>query len=193
MNLYNKKYLDADHNDISYKIITHIALVLLGIMALFASSQLSIPVKPIPITGQTIVISLIGLTYSPRLAFITVLAYISAGVLGLPIFIKFSSGLQHITGLTGGYLLGLLIAAPIMAIIKSKIAKQAHQIIACCLIGHLIIYLLGTLWLTTFIGWQQALLSGFIIYIPTDLLKIIIFAALFSYINNKVATNSCNG
>jgi biotin transport system substrate-specific component len=185
-NLYKKKYLQTDSNDASYKMIRNIALVFLGTVALFAGSQLSIPIKPVPITFQTIVISLIGLTYSPRLAFITVLAYIYAGVLGLPMFIKFSSGLHHITGVTGGYLLGFLIAAPIMGIIKNKVSSQVSGIMICCLIGHFIIYLLGIFWLSTFIGLKQALYSGFIIYIPTGLLKIVIFSYLFSYISNKV-------
>lgn len=191
-NIYKKKYLHTYRNYFSSTITGNIALIFLGVLALFAGSQLSIPIKPIPITFQTIVISLIGLTYSPHLAFFTVLAYISSGVLGLPMFIKFSSGLHHITGVTGGYLLGFLIAAPIMGIIKNKVSRKFSGIMLSCLIGHSIIYILGICWLSTFIGLKEAIYSGFIIYIPTGLVKIVIFSALFSYVNNKVSPHGLN-
>lgn len=159
--------------------------VLLGVCALFAAAQLSIPLKPVPITFHTIIISLLGLTYSPRLGFITVLTYIFMGAIGLPMFTKLSSGLTYIAGATGGYLVGFLLAVPLMAMIKNTFSRKFWGVAYCCLIGHIVIYALGIAWLSTLIGLKQAIYSGFLIYIPTGLLKIAIFSYLFSYINTK--------
>ena len=112
MKTMHEKMLPANTQNNEY-VIT-LFKVAIGVLALFASAQLVIPIKPVPITFQTVVISLIGLTYNPRISFITVFAYIAAGMLGLPMFSKFGSGLGHIMGASGGYILGLLIAAPIM-------------------------------------------------------------------------------
>ena len=183
MKTMHEKMLPANTQNNEY-VIT-LFKVAIGVLALFASAQLVIPIKPVPITFQTVVISLIGLTYNPRISFITVFAYIAAGMLGLPMFSKFGSGLGHIMGASGGYILGLLIAAPIMGMIKSNFSAKFLGTMACCFIGHIIIYCLGIGWLSSFIGLKQAVYSGFIVYIPTGLLKIITFSYLFSYIGNR--------
>lgn len=154
--------------------------VFTGILALFASAQLVIPINPVPVTFQTIMVSLIGLTYTPRLSFTTLLAYLAAGMLGLPMFTKMSGSLNYMLGATGGYLIGFLIAAPIMGIINRRVPGKFFSIFFSCLIGHLIIYSLGVSWLSNLIGFKQALYSGFIIYIPTGVLKMLIFSWLLS-------------
>ncbi len=169
-------YLAHEHRYVS------LIKVFTGVLALFASAQIAIPIKPVPITFHTVMVSLIALTYSPKLSFITLLTYLTAGMVGLPMFSKMNSGLNYMMGATAGYLLGFLIAAPIMGIINSKvkIPGKFFNIFFSCLIGHLIIYSLGVGWLSSLIGFKQALYSGFIIYIPTGLLKIAIFSWLFS-------------
>lgn len=159
--------------------------VLLGTIALFAASQIIIPIKPVPITLQTIVISIIGLTYSPRLSFFTVLAYIMAGIVGLPMFSKFSSGFSHFIGPTGGYIIGFLIAAPLMSFLRNLFSIRFTGIVACCFLAHFVIYALGVSWLAIFISFKPAIYSGLIVYIPTGIAKIIIFSYLFSYIKNR--------
>jgi len=159
--------------------------VFLGVVLLFASSQILIPIKPVAITMQTVAISLIGLTYSPRLGFVTVLSFISAGLLGVPVFYGFTSGIKLYTI---GYLFGFLLAVPLIAIVKERFSKKFLGIAFTCLIGHIVIYFFGITWLSFVIGWKQALYSGLIIYIPSGLAKIIIFSYCFSFINNKRIT-----
>jgi biotin transport system substrate-specific component len=169
---------------------TYIAIikVILGIAMLFASAQIIIPIKPVPITMQTIAVCLIALTYSTRLAFITILSYIIAGIMGIPMFHAFRSGLEAFAGYTGGYLFGFLIAVPLMSGIKQYLPKNFLSITFICIIGHIAIYFFGVLWLATFIGLKQALYSGLIIYIPSGIVKIAIFACCYSYIlNHKIA------
>jgi len=183
--LYKEKleYLKEILNTESYT--ASIAKVLLGTIALFAASQIIIPIKPVPITLQTIIISMIGLTYSPRLSFFTVVTYIMAGIVGLPMFSKFSSGFSYFIGPTGGYIIGFLIAAPLMSFLRNFFSTRFTGIIACCFLAHFVIYALGVSWLATFISFKEAVYSGLIIYIPTGIGKIIIFSYLFSYIKNK--------
>ena len=174
-----------------WKNSTYIAVikVLLGITMLFASAQIIIPIKPVPITMQTIAVSLIALTYSTRLAFITILSYIIAGIMGLPMFHCFRSGIDGFTGYSGGYLFGFLIAAPLMSEIKQYLSNKFLGVTFTCLIGHVVIYFFGVLWLAIFIGFKQALYSGLAMYIPSGIVKIAIFSYCYSYIINKKTTN----
>ncbi|MCC8399943.1 MAG: biotin transporter BioY [Rickettsia endosymbiont of Platyusa sonomae] len=188
MTIMNKKILPTIIAN-NYLVI---AKVIMGVAALFAGAQIIIPIQPVPISMQTVVISIIAFTYSPRLSFATVLAYITIGVVELPIFAKLSSGLHVLFGTTGGYLIGYLIATPVMSILKSRLSERYtgtyshHLSIFCtCLIGHLIIYFLGVSWLATFIGIKQAIYSGFIIFIPSGLVKILIFSSLYYYIKGR--------
>lgn len=161
------------------------AKVIFGVFALFASAQILIPIKPIPITLQTIVISIIGLSYSPRLSFVTLLSYLTLGAFGAPMFLKYSGGLSYMSGMTAGYLLGFLIAAPTISYLKRSFSHKFLGVMSCCMIGHAIIYVLGVTWLANTIGWEKALYSGFLIYIPSGIVKITILSYLYSYINSK--------
>jgi biotin transport system substrate-specific component len=159
--------------------------VMFGVFALFAAAQILIPIKPIPITLQTIVVSIIGLSYSPRLSFATLLAYLTLGALGAPMFLKYSGGLGYMSGMTAGYLLGFLIAAPTISYLKQSFSRKFLGVMSCCMIGHAIIYVLGVSWLASFIGLEKAMYSGFLIYLPSGVVKITILSYLYSYINSK--------
>lgn len=189
MTVTNKKTLA---NFIANKHAVVVIKVMMGVIALFAGAQITIPTQPVPVSMQTVVVSIIAFTYSPQLSFATVLTYLTAGIVGLPMFTKLSSGLYFLLGTTGGYLIGMLLAAPVMGILKSKFSKEftgtysRHLSIFCtCLIGHIIIYFLGVSWLATIIGIKQATYSGFIIFIPTGLVKILVFSSIYSYIKGR--------
>ena len=165
--------------------LTIFAKVILGVFALFAAAQILIPIKPIPITLQTIVVSIIGLSYSPRLSFVTLLSYLTLGAFGAPMFLKYSGGLQYMTGITAGYMAGFLIAAPTISYLKRSFSDKFLGVMSCCMIGHAIIYVLGVTWLASFIGLEKALYSGFLVYIPSGIVKITILSYVYSYINTK--------
>ena len=61
-----------------------IALVVAGALLVAASARAEVPMYPVPMTLQTLVISLIGLTYGARLGAVTLLAYLAQGAAGLP-------------------------------------------------------------------------------------------------------------
>ena len=103
----------------SYKINTYlknIALILFGTLLLALSSKVQVPFWPVPMTMQTFMVFIIGMTYGWKLAFSTLVVYLIEGAIGLPVFAK-GGGLLYLTGPTAGYLYGMTIAAGINNII----------------------------------------------------------------------------
>lgn len=87
-----------------------IAIVLSGSIFLALLARLSIPVpfSPVPITGQTFGILFLGTVLGSRLGVLSVIAYISEGLVGLPIFAGGAAGFLYLLGPTGGYLIGFI-------------------------------------------------------------------------------------
>jgi len=88
-----------------------IALILLGSLLVAAFAQLSIPLQPVPITGQTFAVLLVGMALGSRRGALALTAYLAAGIAGLPVFAEAKFGLATVQGPTGGYLLGFIAAA----------------------------------------------------------------------------------
>ena len=100
--------------------LTRGALVVFGSLLLAVSAQFKIPLYPVPVTGQTLVVLLIGMTYGPRLGGITMLAYLFEGALGLPVFAGGAAGVAVFMGPTGGYLFGFLLAGVAMGYLAER-------------------------------------------------------------------------
>src|SRR5512146_2914983 len=85
-----------------------LGLIVAGSLLLALSAQVVIPLpfSPVPITGQTLVVLLIGATYGSRRGALCLLAYLSEGTAGLPVFAGGNAGLAYSFGPTGGYLWG---------------------------------------------------------------------------------------
>ena len=156
----------------------------MGVLLLFASGQIIIPTKPVPLTLQTVAVVIIGLSHRPGLSFSIVLAYLTIGAGGMPIFSKYNSGIDYLTGTTAGYFLGFLVAVPVISYLRSLGASFWH-ILGSILAGQIIIYTLGISWLTQIVGFKKAIYSGFIVFIPSGIVKTIILSSMFSYINRK--------
>ena len=88
----------------------NISLMLIGTLILAFSSKVQVPFWPVPMTMQTFVVFIIGMTFGSKLAFFTLLLYLFEGAIGLPVFAK-GGGLLYLTGPTAGYLYGMTIAA----------------------------------------------------------------------------------
>ena len=100
--------------------VTKAALVVFGSLLLAVSAQFKIPLYPVPVTGQTLVVLLIGMTYGPRLGGITMAAYLFEGALGLPVFAGGAAGAAVLMGPTGGYLFGFLLAGVSMGYLAER-------------------------------------------------------------------------
>ena len=91
-----------------------VVLALVGTLVLAISAKIQVPFYPVPMTMQTFVVLVIGMTYGWRMGGATILLYLAEGAVGLPVFAgtpEKGIGVAYMLGGTGGYLLGFLIAA----------------------------------------------------------------------------------
>ena len=160
--------------------------LLVGIALLTASAHIKIPFYPVPLTMQTLVVLGIGMTYGVRLGGVTLLGYLAAGVIGLPVFAG-GAGIAYMMGPTGGYLAGFFVAAVVLGVLAERgWTRNWATSAAAMLIGNAIIYLLGVGWLTSLIGWDKAVQFGLLPFLYGDVLKLIIAAVGVPYLWSKL-------
>ncbi len=154
-------------------------LVVIGSLLLATSAQFKIPLYPVPVTGQTLVVLLIGMVYGPWLGGATIAAYLLQGVIGLPVFAGGAFGIATLLGPTGGYLGGFLIAAVVMGVLAERgMGRGIMSTIVAMMIGNAVIYVTGASWLATFIGAEKALTAGVFPFLYGDVLKLAVAAGL---------------
>ena len=165
----------------TYGINTHyknIALVLFGTLILAFSSKIQVPFWPVPMTMQTFVVFIIGMSYGWRLAFSTLIAYLVEGAIGLPVFAK-GGGLLYLIGPTAGYLYGMAIAAGVIGFFAERgYARSYIKSILPLFLGTIIIFTFGVTYLGSIIGYDKALIGGLYPFILSELFKIALAIAL---------------
>ena len=147
----------------SSQLVRNIVLAVIGSILLTVSAKVQIPFYPVPVTLTTLVVLLIGFTYGPKLAGTTVAFYLAQGAMNLPVFAgtpEKGIGLVYMTGPTGGYLFGFLVAAIVCGLLARKgWDRRWSTMISGMVIGNLIIYAFGLLWLGSVVGWDKPLLQ----------------------------------
>ncbi len=175
------KPITQTHTQASINLIT----IILAIFALSASAQLTIPLKPIPVTLQTTIVMIIGLSYTPSIAFSSTIGYILLGSIGAPIFTNFDSGIAKIMGPSGGYMMGFIFAATSMSYLRQLYGDSLVKIFLYSTLGTIIIYLCGITWLSYFIDSKVAIYEGCIKFIPSGIIKIGLVVAIMGYLRKK--------
>lgn len=154
-------------------------LVVAGTLLIAASAQVQVPIWPVPITGQTFAIVLIGALYGSRRGAATVLAYLLEGASGLPVFAGGAAGIAHMFGPTGGYLAGFVLAAFIVGLLAERgWDRSVGKTVAAMTIGTCVIFVCGLAWLLPFVGPKQVWMAGLIPYLPGAAIKIALAAAV---------------
>ena len=154
-------------------------LIVIGSLLLAVSAQFKIPLYPVPVTGQTLVVLLIGMIYGLRLGGVTIAAYLLQGAIGLPVFAGGTFGIATLLGPTGGYLGGFLIAAIVMGFLAERgMGRSIVSTIIAMMIGNAVIYVTGASWLASFIGVEKALTSGVLPFLYGDALKLAVATTL---------------
>ena len=151
------------------------ALVAAGclLIALSAQLQLLLPFSPIPVTGQTFAVLLLGALYGSRRGPATVVTYLMLGAMGLPVFAGGMAGLARFVGPSAGYLLGFVVAAFAVGSLSERgWDRKPWTSAASMILGNGIIYALGIAWLWRFVGWEAVLNAGVVPFLPGDALKI---------------------
>lgn len=131
-------------------ILRKVAMVLFGSVLVGMSAQVSVPMYPVPMSLQTLAISLIGLTYGARLAGITLAAYLAQGAIGFPVFAGGAAGAVHLFGPTGGFLVGFVAMAWLTGyLVEQGLNRGVLQLFAAAFIPALLLFVPGVLWLWT--------------------------------------------
>ena len=162
----------------SQKIIRNIILVIFGSMLLTASAKIQIPFFPVPQTMQTLVVLVLGMLYGWRLGAATVLLYLAEGAFGLPVFAgtpEKGIGLAYMMGPTGGYLIGFVLAAIVCGGLAERGWDRKPLTTALAmLLGNIVIYIPGLLWLSLFVGSEKVIQLGLVPFILGDIAKLVL-------------------
>ena len=158
--------------------LRNLVLMVVGSLFVAASAQVQVPMWPVPFTGQTFAVLVVGMAYGSRLGAATLALYLAEGAVGLPVFANFSAGYGVLIGTTGGYLAGFVLAAGLTGYLAERgWDRSVLQTGLAMVAGNLVIYMLGLLWLGTVVGWDKPLLEwGLYPFLIGDLLKVILAA-----------------
>lgn len=166
-------------DDRTLSVLAQIVLVLAGSALLAISAQIKIPLYPVPVTGQTLVVLMIGMAYGSRLGAATLLAYLVEGGMGLPVFAGGGAGWATLAGPTGGYLIGFLVAAFLLGLLAERgMGRGPVSTALAMIVGTALIYAFGVTHLSGFIGFEKAVAAGLLPFLYGDALKLIVAAGL---------------
>jgi biotin transport system substrate-specific component len=164
--------------------VRDVALVVAGALLIYLTARVSIPVpgSPVPITGQTFGVLLVGGALGFRRGLIGVGLYVLLGVVGLPFFAEAKGGLSVIWGATGGYLIGFVVAGALVGrLAELGWDRRIGGALGAMFIGNLAIYLVGLPWLKVVTGMsnEDTVANGLTPFLLGDALKLVLAAVLF--------------
>lgn len=159
--------------------VRQVALVLGGTAVLAASSYVSIPMQPVPVSLQTFAVLMVGALYGWRLGGLTVLAWLLEAALGMPVLAGGKGGLAPFFGPTAGYLLAFPLAAMLMGWLAARGWDGAHPLRAfwAMLLCTTLILLVGGAWLGAMIGAAKGWQLGVLPFLVGDVVKSALGAA----------------
>lgn len=157
--------------------IRELTKISICIALLCISSYISFPIpfSAAPITAQTIIINMIALILTPRQSIVSVAIYILLGICGLPVFSGGTAGIGRLLGPTGGFIIGFLISAPLISLLKGKKDSILRYLLATIFVGMPVLYAFGTAFMciTQKMNVIAALSAAVIPFIFGDVLKCI--------------------
>ena len=174
--------------------LRHMALIVIGagFIALTANVTVWLPNNPVPITGQTLSVLLVGGALGLKRGFLSVLMYLALGF-WLPVYAGHGHGVETIIGIgggglvmgaRGGYLIGFLLAAAAVGWL-AQLGWDRHVpgAIGAMVIGEIVIYTVGVPWLAVAAHFspQVAIDKGMLAFVLGDAVKLAIAAGLFPF------------
>jgi biotin transport system substrate-specific component len=164
--------------------VRDVALVVAGALLIYLTARVAIPVpgSPVPITGQTFGVLLVGGALGFRRGLIGVALYVLLGVIGLPFFAEGRGGISVIWGATGGYLVGFVIAGALVGrLAELGWDRKIGGALGAMLLGSAVIYAIGLPWLGIVVGMSPAetIAQGLTPFLFGDALKLVLAAVLF--------------
>jgi biotin transport system substrate-specific component len=162
--------------------VRHAALIAIGALFVALTAQVYIPTTPVPFTGQTFGVLVVGGALGLRRGAAALLLYLLVGVLGVPVFAQGDAGREVLLGATGGYLIGFVAAAAAVGrLAELGWDRRLSGALVTMLVGTTIIYAVGVPWLkvTTGMPWAEAVSVGMTKFLIWDAAKLAVAAGLF--------------
>lgn len=163
-------------------------LVFAAMILLAGASFVEVPMVPVPITGQTLAVTLVGALFGWRLGMLAVVLWLLCGALGLPVLAGGASGYERFVGPTGGYLFAFPIAAALVGWLAER-GWNGHRptlAFAAMVLGSLACLVIDAAWLSTIIGLEDAVLKGVIPFLLGGLIKSAIGAGVLWLLATQV-------
>jgi len=174
--------------------LTQIA-VFTAVLCVFSPLTFTLPISPVPIVIVNLFIYIFSVVLGSKKALLGFFVHLLLGAVGLPVFSYWNSGVGHIFGPTGGYLIGYvfcLLGASLgnelgEKISHNKIVKTAILTLGM-VVGTFLCYLVGSIWLAYLndLDFYAAVVAGVIPFIPGDAVKIVIAVILSSSLKERI-------
>ena len=199
--MYINKFKNARYNffrwryelDLVYKI--SLAFIFACLTGLLAQFRFYIPGSPVPVTGQTFAVLLVGVMLG-KWGGISQGIYAGIGAMGMPWFAGMNGGVGYIFGPTGGYIIGFIFASFFLGYFVDTYIQSRHFInifVLMIFANFVLIYTPGLiqlyLWTGASVGLKELLMMGMMPFIVGDLIKIVAAAAITKGITPKRAYN----
>jgi biotin transport system substrate-specific component len=152
------------------------AVLVLGgalLTALFAQISIAVPGSPVPITGQTLAVGLVGATLGARRGASSLGLYALLGLF-LPFYADGESGWDVVWGASGGYIIGFIVAAGVIGWLAEHGADRRFVLaFLAFVLGQLVIFAFGLAGLKIAVGesWGWTIHNGFSIFIVGGIVK----------------------
>ena len=162
------------------KIVKLTLITIVGTILITISAKVKIPFYPVPMTMQTFVILLIGITLGYKIGLATVGLYLLEGMFGLPVFANSPEkgiGMTYFIGPTMGYLIGFLFTVYFSG--SFSYDKGPINTFLKLIFSVSFIYIFGLIWLGTLIGWDKPIFKlGAEPFLLAELFKIVLLLLL---------------
>ena len=162
--------------------VRHVALVVAGALFVSLCAQVYIPTEPVPFTGQTFGVLLVGGALGFRRGLVALLLYLAIGALGAPVYAQGRAGIDVIQGASGGYLIGFVVASALVGrLAELGWDRRIGGALAMMAIGTAVIYAIGVPWLKVTLGltWPDAVAGGMTKFLIWDAAKLAVAAGIF--------------
>lgn len=172
----------------SRSIAVDAVLIAAGAALTAVAAQIAVPLWPVPVTGQTLAVLLVGVTLGAVRGGISMVLYALLGIVGLPVFSESSSGWSVVAGPTGGYIIGFIFSAILAGwLAQREWDRKLLRAFVAFLAGSVVTFAFGLPWLATFLGavgapndLQSVLQAGLYPFIIGGVIKSILGAGIIT-------------
>jgi biotin transport system substrate-specific component len=150
-----------------------------ALVALAAQVSIHLGFTPVPITGQTFAVVLVGASLGSIRGAASLLLYLVVGIAGVPVYAQHKHGWEVFSGSDGGYIVGFVVAAALIGVLaENGWDRRFSSSLSSMLIGNVVIYVFGLLWLHHYlhVNWATTFTDGLYPFVLGDLIKVFLAA-----------------